>query len=385
VDGQPDSGTPLYSNATLVISAPADDALTVIGSDPDFSVPLEFAVTGFTLKEPGTCGEDPDCGQVRVLVDGIACNDPQFPFNNLGIASPVSARLALCETPVGRHNLTLELRRDDGSIVRSRDGRYAMDMVEVTTVAGDDLPTLAITSPAPGTTILLPEDPAKGVALGFATTNLDLRGPGECDPADATCAFIVVNVDGNTCDDPNLPFPINNVAGPEGATALLGLCPTIPGAHVLTLTAIKGDNSPVMVGGRPLSASVEVMTFERPRLTITSPAEGASVALGAPPEGFVEIGFTAEHLDLRNPGECGDTPMCGFIGLNIDGNDCNNPNIPGPVNNIAISSPAAAAFGLCPVPPGTHTVSLIVVTDTMAPLMVDGEMVAASVTFTTTE
>ncbi len=110
---------PAPTGPTLAISSPGDNGQVTMGMDR--KVPIAFAATGFTLKQPGTCTPaDGACGHVHLKVDGAACNDTAAgrAYNAAGVASPIQANLALCPNAAGSHSAVLELHADDHSAVQ---------------------------------------------------------------------------------------------------------------------------------------------------------------------------------------------------------------------------------------------------------------------------
>jgi hypothetical protein len=63
------------SRPTLTIAKPADGS-TLDLTPTDVDVDLSTLVTNFTLVPEGQEGDDAHKGQIRVWVDGMACNDP---------------------------------------------------------------------------------------------------------------------------------------------------------------------------------------------------------------------------------------------------------------------------------------------------------------------
>jgi hypothetical protein len=105
--------------------------------DPD--VPVAFAVTGFTLKDPGMCAGAAGCGHVHVLVDGTGCNDvgSHSPYNAAGAASPINAGLDYCPSIGGMHTIKLELHNDDHSAFKDATGATISDSVTITAIGPD--------------------------------------------------------------------------------------------------------------------------------------------------------------------------------------------------------------------------------------------------------
>jgi hypothetical protein len=382
----PDAGvTVLPSDATVKITAPAEGAAVTLDSSATVQVASE--VSGFTLKEIGTCGEDPDCGHAELLVDGYQCDAPGKNYNNTAIKSPVLAQLSSCPVAKGTHRLTVELHRDDGSVVVGQSGQFVADTVSVE--SSPPPPSLAIVAPTGGSTLYVGPDLA--VDIAFDAQNVTLTSaPGECN-GNPACGVLILNVDGDACNDPNIPVPVNNFGATAGSIAAqLGYCASAPGSHTATLMVLdEGGQNPLMVDGQPLMAQVQFNVLLAPTLTITSPTEGETVTLGGDAQNTVPIAFTTTNLTLTaNPGMCGGDPSCGVLIVTIDGFDdgCINTDLGGPpFNNYgATSTSIDSFFSYCGSPTGPHAVTLTVLDNAgQNPLLVNGVPLAATVNITT--
>ena len=130
VDGStPDSSTPL-ATPTITIESPANNATVALSATKQITITFS---TNYTLKPPGKCAGQPDCGHVWVLVDGTACDIAGKSYNTQALASPTSADLSKCATPTGKHVLTVELRHDDGTKVVGPSGSAILAQARITT------------------------------------------------------------------------------------------------------------------------------------------------------------------------------------------------------------------------------------------------------------
>lgn len=118
-------------NGTVKITSPAAGSSVAMNNG---IVDVAFTVTNFTLKNPGSCGSETNCGHIHVLIDGSACNDTNgaLPYNVAAIASPAQPNFHLCPTAAGEHTVTLELHNDDHSPYQVN-GATVSDQVKFTT------------------------------------------------------------------------------------------------------------------------------------------------------------------------------------------------------------------------------------------------------------
>lgn len=375
------------SNATLTITAPLENGRVPI--DSNHEIAIAFEVANFTLKPAGSCGGDLACGYAVLRVDGYTCNVPGQDYNNITSTNQVMAKLDLCQDVQGDHNFTIELRHDDGSVLRGAQGKAISQTVHMTAVPPP--PELTITSPAQGDTVFVGLDPDQSVNIEFTMSLLTLESsPGGCG-ANPNCGILAVNIDGDDCNDPSAPAPVNNfgVLGSPIA-AKFALCPTPLGPHTVTLTVFNdAGNAPLMVNGQPFTREVQVTAaaLSGP-IGITSPANGATLYLGTDADQSVPIGFVLQGITLEafpGSGTCGSDPNCGVLAVNIDGDDCDDPDAGAPANNFgALTSPINALFAKCATPTGAHTVTLTVINDSASgPVMVGGDPVTAEINVTT--
>jgi hypothetical protein len=388
--GTPDGGELARppSNATIKITSPAEGDTVPVDSSLTF--PITYEVGNFELKPQGACGDTAECGHVEIFVDGYQCAAPGGDFNALtDDATTAQANLNYCPAPTGPHTVTAELHYDDGSVVVGPSGKYVSQTISLKSAPPP--PAIAIDSPATGSAVFLGDDADRTAEIAFSTTSLTLQpAPGMCN-GDPACGFLILNIDGDACDDPDAPGPLNNYGATEGSIAArFGLCSVPEGQHTVTLTVMDDTGSgPLMVNGAPLMASVDVVAAAMPSLAITSPTDGATVTMGADAYQSVSIAFSTANLTLEpypGSGTCTGNPACGVLTLTIDGDACNDPDLGGaPFNNYgATTSPIDAHFAMCPVPAGQHTVGLAVWDDgATGPIMINGAPLSTEITITT--
>jgi hypothetical protein len=81
-------------------------------------------------------------------------------------------------------------------------------------------------------------------------------------------------------------------------------------------------------------------------ITITSPADGATVTFDGEPN--LQVAFTVTNFRLSDPQFCGTQKQCGTVWIKVDGDNCNEPigNTP-PRNAEGTSSPITAHLEYC--------------------------------------
>lgn len=114
---------------TLSITSPSDGA--TVNASASNQIAINFN-TNYMLRAVGGCEGLDTCGHVYVLVDSSACNQQGKPYNALAISSPVQADLSRCQMVKGTHTITLELRRDDDSLVTDLIGGQVTTKINIT-------------------------------------------------------------------------------------------------------------------------------------------------------------------------------------------------------------------------------------------------------------
>jgi hypothetical protein len=121
-----------------IVSPTAGETITM---GDDMKVPIVISANDFALKPPTECGTDPQCGVAYLNIDGDACNQPGRPYNNvlssgsLGQDFVVEALFQYCPpaTRFGSHNVTVSLRKPDGSTVIGEGGAPASATISLVT------------------------------------------------------------------------------------------------------------------------------------------------------------------------------------------------------------------------------------------------------------
>jgi hypothetical protein len=120
-----------------------------------------------------------------------------------------------------------------------------------------------------------------------------------------------------------------------------------------------------------------------PTIAVTTPAAGASVALGTDADKSVTLGITLANFDVKPANHCGGLANCGHIHVLIDGSACSGGGFYNNTDELSATS-AVAKFGRCTSPKGAHTVTLELHGDTHDPVLDNsGNKILASVSFTT--
>jgi hypothetical protein len=363
----------------LVVTDPPAGATVNIGADPDKSVPIAFSVQGLTLKAPGSCGGDPNCGHVHVLVDGDSCNSAGVPYNNAGQGSPINVKLAACPEPTGPHVVAVELHKDDHSPLQDAAGNLIEARTWFTAVPAGS-PAVSIVSHW-GESVLMGLDPDKTMPFDFTVKNFALKAPGTCGGA-AGCGHVHLLVDGEACNDTGAPY--NNAGAASPIRAKLARCARAAGPHVVTVALHNDDHSAVKdAAGRPVAAHTAVNALPSdgtPAIAIDWPKPGAVITPGADPGKSVPVHYSVQNFILKAPGTCGNTPNCGHIHLEVDSAACNDTGLP--YNNAGTAGPMAAKLALCPQVTGPHKLRIALHKDDHSPLMVGDGQVAAEVDVT---
>ena len=127
------------SNATVTIVTPT--ANSTVTRDGQGNLPVTFALTNFTLRDPGQCGSLANCGHIHLRIDGTGstCNSPFTEgggYNNqISSGTTAQARFNFCTapaTPTGTHTITLQLHDDMHNPVVDSSGQQIQAQVAVT-------------------------------------------------------------------------------------------------------------------------------------------------------------------------------------------------------------------------------------------------------------
>lgn len=232
----------------IAITSPAPGATVDLGAD--FTVPVAFTASHFTLAAPGACAGAADCGHVHLLVDGADCNGAGAPYNNAGAGSSLAAKLALCATADGEHDVTLELHHDDHSPVKGAGDATVSASVTFTVAVAK--PRILIVSPAADATVT-PSGATKTVPIAFKVAGFTLKAAGTCG-ANTACGHAHLLVDGEACNTAGAPYNNDGEASP--IDAILSECDAVPGAHTVTVELHKDNHAPLQDAGSNVQATV---------------------------------------------------------------------------------------------------------------------------------
>jgi len=231
------------------------------------------------------------------------------------------------------------------------------------TVAGA---SLSITSPSSGTDVDL--DNMSSVDVTYAVENFRLSL--SCDQP--SCGYVRAWVDWNACDDSGLRY--NALSTSDRISLRLDSCPTPAGAHHVVIALFTRDDAPVVdERGNAVTASLDLTAWGRPSLSVTSPADGASVPLGQDPGKSVPIAFSVENMTLKAPGTCAGSFHCGHV--RVERTLC--------AVLTAFESPVLLPFAGCQFSIGSQVVKVSLRHDDGSAYELDGIPVEDFVSFTT--
>lgn len=361
----------------IVITSPALNALTVLGSDSLKTVPVSFQVTNITLAAPGECGGvEGNCGHVHVKLDGDEGNATGQEYNNTAVTAdePADAYFSYLDddgwTSQGSHTISLELHRDDHT-------PYTVGDTNQVIAANTTVRALAPTDPfieilADGTEALqFGLDGLMTVPVDFTVDNFDLAAPGTC--GGPGCGYIRILLDGDLGNVPGETH--NNLATYTDAPAYLhyywlqaaGIDPT--GRHAVTLELLDNAGEPVIIKGPadpendydfPLTASFTLLTqlgdyYTVPFVTIQTPANNATVAPDETGKVTVRVSAT-NFVGQAGPTPCQSGTYCGKFCLQIDGDAGNQSGEA--CNAVSDKSPLDADFSVFTDPTGEHVITV---------------------------
>lgn len=233
-------------DASMEMTSPASGSVVKLGNDGMKTVPLKFNLKNFTLKAPGACGSQENCGHVHVHVDDTDGDAPGAPYNNAGASTSMDAHfywLDFNEFPsLGEHTVSITLHNDDHSAVIVN-GTSVKAVTTFTTTPNDN-PAISILSPATDATVTLDfSDEDIPVAIRYQVSNFTLKAPGQCGSA-ANCGHIHALLDG---PEGNIaPNPYNNAgADSNSIDVYFGALDNPFDEHQVTLELHKDDHSPV--------------------------------------------------------------------------------------------------------------------------------------------
>jgi hypothetical protein len=122
-------------------------------------------------------------------------------------------------------------------------------------------PALTIVSPAPNAKIIFGSDQEKAIDVMVKAANFTIRPAGQCDGT-PQCGHLHLKIDpsGDACNIPGRPYnSMNSDTGGEVIKARFGHCQSPSGTHVIGILLANDNHTPVIIDGKPVTASVTVM------------------------------------------------------------------------------------------------------------------------------
>lgn len=121
--------------------------------------------------------------------------------------------------------------------------------------------TLEIVWPPAQATVALGTDPERAIGV-VVRSNFKLLPAGQCG-SDRRCGHIHLKIDpqGDNCNLPGRPYnSMNSDFGGPLVKAHFGACAVASGAHVIGVLLADDRHQPVLVDGKPVTATVQVHT-----------------------------------------------------------------------------------------------------------------------------
>lgn len=124
-----------------------------------------------------------------------------------------------------------------------------------------DNPTIRIVWPPQGSTVELGDSAEQPVGV-VVESNFRLLAAGQCGD-DPRCGHVHMKIDpeGDTCNIPGKPYnSMNSDFGGELIKARFGHCTEPHGEHVIGVLLADDRHQPILVDGKPVTATVTVTT-----------------------------------------------------------------------------------------------------------------------------
>lgn len=124
-----------------------------------------------------------------------------------------------------------------------------------------DNPTIRIVWPPQGSTVELGDSVEQPVGV-VVESNFRLLAAGQCGD-DPRCGHVHMKIDpeGDTCNIPGKPYnSMNSDFGGELIKARFGHCDEPDGEHVIGVLLADDRHQPILVDGKPVTATVTVTT-----------------------------------------------------------------------------------------------------------------------------
>lgn len=130
-----------------------------------------------------------------------------------------------------------------------------------TAAAQSDPATLQIVWPPSDASVPLGTDPERAIGV-LVRSNFKLLPAGQCG-SDPRCGHIHMKIDpqGDSCNLPGRPYnSMNSDFGGPLIKAHFGACSVATGEHVIGVLLADDHHQPVLVDGKPVTATVRVRT-----------------------------------------------------------------------------------------------------------------------------
>jgi len=200
--------------------------------------------------------------------------------------------------------------------------------------------------------------------IPFKVDAFVLAAPGTC-ALTSGCGHVELLIDGEAGNRGGNDY--NSTSYQLSITGYFGELDSPLGEHTITLKLVYDDGSDTGV-----ETSITVVAgLPAPVIAITDPNPTTSTFI-LPDNELVPLTFTAGNVELREPGQCGTTPNCGHLYVNIDGNAGNEPGKS--YNNIYFGTGTTvdAKLDYLDTPTGTHVITLGLRNDDGSAYLVQG-------------
>ena len=139
-----------------------------------------------------------------------------------------------------------------------------LSALPVSPAQAQEQPTLEIVWPKPGSVVELGDDLEKAIGV-VVRSNFTLLPAGACGD-NRQCGHVHMKIDpkGDTCNAPGKPYnSMNSEFGGTLIKARFGHCAVAGGNHVIGVLLADNHHRPILVGGKPVTATVAVRTIAR--------------------------------------------------------------------------------------------------------------------------
>lgn len=238
----------------MAIVSPANGTTVKLGNDGLKTVPVTLSLQNFTLKAPGTCGTQSNCGHIHLHLDDTLGDNPDAPYNNAGAALTMDAHFYWLEyneySSTGQHKISISLHKDDHSVAVVNGTAVEASTTIITTP--NDNPTVSISDPGTGDTVSIGGDSKGTITVSYKLTNFTVKPAGQCGTT-PNCGRVRVYIDGA---DGNAPSKTYNNEG-NSATSIDSYFKYLEDngfnmfeEHRVTVGLVKDDGTPVQFSNK---------------------------------------------------------------------------------------------------------------------------------------